>query len=98
MKFSSVFAAACLAAFLVILGTAGCNNLAGPPIAVSVRNSMLGESFGKVLIITNQSDQYLHQVTVCIDGGAPITVHDSLEPHQTRSVGWLELMDYRLQP
>lgn len=65
-----------------------------PPISVNVRPSLVGA--GYALIITNTSDEFLHEVTVEAKGtnGDELqrqVVAVTLKPHKSVDVGWLEL-------
>jgi hypothetical protein len=66
-----------------------------PPICLTTRNSLIGA--GKVLIITNTSDETLHQITLGISNDKKnqevkdAVVAVTLEPHKSIELGWMEL-------
>jgi hypothetical protein len=62
------------------------------PLGVAWRNSRLGE--GLVLIVTNESDQHLHGVTITMrapDGQETRRIISTIAPHATMEIGWMEL-------
>lgn len=95
-------AATAMLGLLVTLAAPGCEQWGSPtapPVAVSVRDSVLGK--GKVLRVTNTSDAYLHQVeaSVAANAGMPgrtAVIAEALAPHRTVEVGWIQLGDREL--
>ena len=88
----------CVWIYLALLAVVtGCGSLSqSPPVTVSVRNSLVNR--GKVLIITNTSDNHLRQLEVAVSAnssnglaGTTVVVAASLSPHKSIEVGWLEL-------
>lgn len=78
---------ACLGVTLLL---AACR--VSPPISIGQRESMIGQ--GKVLTVTNTSDEYLHEIAVTVeapDGVVKTYSAATLEPHESISVGWLKL-------
>jgi hypothetical protein len=72
-----------------------------PPITLTIRESKVGA--GMVLMITNTSDEPLHQITVSASNDdakrelKEVVVATTLKPHATIEVGWMEL-DWAFQP
>ena len=69
-------------------------SLDDPPLSVVTRDSLVGE--GKVFIITNTSDQPLHECTLMLEapGGktyGPKVFATTMAPHKSMEIGWLEL-------
>jgi len=63
-----------------------------PPISLTARESLAGQ--GMVVIVTNTSDEFLHDVTVTIESPAKETKKHfvaTLDPHDSINVGWLKL-------
>lgn len=66
-----------------------------PPITLTTRDSLVGA--GKVLIITNTSDETLHQITLGISNDEKnqevkdVVVAVTLKPHDSIQLGWMEL-------
>jgi hypothetical protein len=89
-------------AFIVLLvafSLLGC--IKAPPLSVVQRDSIVGE--GKVLIITNASDEYLHNCTIKIQAANGNTLGQSvfaatLKPHESIEIGWLELGNWTIEP
>ncbi len=82
---SRVAVAACLA-----LAVTAC--ALKPPISIGKKESAVGQ--GIVVIITNTSEEHLHDVIVNITGPAGETKQltiATLSPHQSVNVGWLKL-------
>ena len=72
------------------LGLAAC--AVKPPISINQRASLVGQ--GLVIVVTNTSDDYLHDVVVDIESPAGETkryAFPTLEPHASANVGWLKL-------
>lgn len=77
----------------------GCAN--PPPLSVVQRDSLVGE--GKVLIITNVTNEFLHDCTIKIqaDNGnefGPVVFAATIKPHDSVEVGWMELGDWIIEP
>lgn len=80
-----------LAATLIVAALATACQLQ-PPISLSARESLAGQ--GLVVIVTNTSDEFLHDVTVTIkspDNEVKKHFEATLEPHDSINVGWLKL-------
>ena len=63
-----------------------------PPVSIGKKDSLLGQ--GAVIVITNTSDEHLHDVTVEIEspsGEVRRYVEPTLDPHDSMTVGWLKL-------
>ncbi len=72
-----------------------------PPLSIVTRDSFVGA--GKVLIITNTSDDYLHACTIKIEAPngqvfGPKVFATTLEPHAGIEVGWMELEGWVVEP
>lgn len=68
--------------------------LGEPPLSLNVRPSLVGA--GYVLVITNTSDEFLHEVSVRAKApnGSELKskiVAVTLKPHSSVEVGWMEL-------
>jgi hypothetical protein len=66
------------------------------PLSIISKNSMLGK--GKVLVITNTSDEYLHECSISINppNDNPLVI-PTIGPHASNDIGWLEL-GFELRP
>jgi len=69
-----------------------------PPISLLVRPSAIGA--GYVLVITNTSDDHLHEISVQAKtpNGEILkkrVVATTLAPHKSIEIGWLELSDWQ---
>jgi hypothetical protein len=58
------------------------------PISLISKNSIIGK--GKVIVITNTSDEYLHECPISINNNNAITLA-TLKPHESQNIGWMEL-------
>lgn len=59
------------------------------PLSVIPKNSMLGK--GKVMVVTNISDEYLHECSVSVNKQQTDVAIPTLKPHESQNIGWLEL-------
>jgi hypothetical protein len=60
------------------------------PLSVISKNSIFGK--GKVLVITNTSDEYLHECSVSINPpNENPKIIPTISPHASENIGWLEL-------
>ena len=89
---------------LLILSTllllTGCGQKA-PPLSIVQRDSLVG--VGKVLIITNTSDDHLHECTIELSAPSgqhygPTVFAATLKPHETVEIGWMELGEWKVEP
>ncbi|MGH8550914.1 MAG: hypothetical protein ACRERU_20405 [Methylococcales bacterium] len=71
-------------------------SLGKPDLSLVTRPSIVGK--GRVLIVTNTSDEYLHECTIKINSSdkTPV-IATTLAPHASTEIGWLEL-DQELRP
>ncbi len=63
-----------------------------PPVSVGQRESAVGQ--GIVIIVTNTSEEHLHDVKLTIKspaGEVKTFSTPTLEPHESLNVGWLKL-------
>ena len=60
------------------------------PLSIIPKDSMLGK--GKVIVVTNISNDYVHEcaVTVNQQNSETITI-PTIKPHESKNIGWLEL-------
>jgi hypothetical protein len=85
-------AAAFLPLVCLLVCTAGCSLLSEPPLLLTWRESFIGA--GKVIRVTNASDDYLHALEFTVEGpDGTVKKHfkETLSPHQTYEFGWREL-------
>ena len=73
---------------------AGCGG--GPPVTVHHRDSIL--DMGKVIIVTNNSDKYLHGVKVRVSAGdqEKTCLILTIAPHDSVEVGWMQLDEWKI--
>ena len=66
------------------------------PLSIISKNSIIGK--GKVIVVTNTSDQYLHECSISINppNENPIVI-PTITPHSSKEIGWLEI-GYELRP
>jgi hypothetical protein len=69
------------------------------PLTVTWRPSSVGQ--GRVLIVANHSDAYLHGVTITMhapDGQRTSRVISTIAPHEEMEIGWLEMSPWVIEP
>jgi hypothetical protein len=60
------------------------------PLSVIPKDSMLGK--GKVIVVTNISDDYIHECAITVNQQSSETITiPTLKPHESKNIGWLEL-------
>ena len=90
VHFTTALTLALMAALLLL--AAGCSRLQEPPLLLTWRDSFIGA--GKVIRVTNASDEYLHALEFTVeglDGTRKQHFKETLPPHQTYEFGWREL-------
>jgi hypothetical protein len=80
---------------LAVAGVIGCvvhgQAFSKPPLAVTIRDSMVGH--GKVLRITNTSNGPIHQVRLSLSNRKDHyerVIADTIQPHDTIELNWME--------
>jgi hypothetical protein len=58
------------------------------PISLISKNSIIGK--GKIIVITNTSDEYLHECPISVNNNNVITLA-TIKPHESQNIGWMEL-------
>jgi hypothetical protein len=95
MKTAKIALSLTLALFTTVPPAEALFGIGEPPITLTTRDSLVGA--GKVLIITNTSDETLHQITLGISNDEKnqevkdVVVAVTLKPHDSIQVGWMEL-------
>ncbi len=66
------------------------------PLSVISKNSIIGK--GKVIVVTNTSNEYLHECSISINppNENPLVI-PTISPHSSEDIGWLEI-GFELRP